>query len=291
MTDPGNTESPPLPLSLTDRAAGALLRLISKRKTVRPDDYEEAYFRNGASEAHTFLRRFAVPVDFRGKRVLDHGCGYGALSFHLAQDEGAAEVIGIDIDRARIDFARRKLSDEYAGLAGTVEFKSPEEVGEDRFDIVVSKDSFQHYNDPAAELAAMKQRLAPGGLIAIGFGPLWKSPYGGAINFMTRLPWAHLLFSERVLMRARMRYRPDEKARTYEETRGGFNKMTLRRFREVVADSGLNVLSFRTNASAGAIGKASRLLARIPGCREYFALNVYTTLTAERPAGGPPPGG
>ena len=90
-----------------------------------------------------------------------------------------------------------------------------------QFDIVVSKDSFQHYNDPASALSQIRQLTAPGGLIAIGFGPLWKSPYGGAIDFMTKLPWAHLIFSEEAIMRERLRYRPEEKAQTYKDVRGG----------------------------------------------------------------------
>ena len=277
--DPGDAGPPSQQLSLPDRFSGLLLRLVSKRTTSRPRDYEETYFRRGASEARTFLQRFGIPIDFRGKRVLDYGCGYGPLAFHLAQVEGAAAVTGVDIDQARIDFARQKLSSEYHDLTGSVDFKLPEEVKDGQFDIVVSKDSFQHYNDPASALSQIRQLTAPGGLIAIGFGPLWKSPYGGAIDFMTKLPWAHLIFSEEAIMRERLRYRPEEKAQTYKDVRGGFNKMTLRQFRQIVAGSGMKVLSFRANASSGVVGDPSRLLAEIPGWREFFTLNVYVVLS------------
>jgi len=57
---------------------------------------------------------------------------------------------------------------------------------------------------------ARVRRLAHGWRIAIGFGPLWKSPYGGHIGYMTRLPWAHLLFSERAIMRERRRFFPND---------------------------------------------------------------------------------
>jgi len=40
-----------------------------------------------------------------------------------------------------------------------------------------------------AGLAAdMTRLLAPGGELVIGFGGLWKSPYGGHVQFMTKLP-------------------------------------------------------------------------------------------------------
>ena len=281
--NPGDAELPSQQLSLPDRLSGLLLRLVSKRTTSRSRDYVETYFRGGAAEARIFLKRFGTPIDFSGKRVLDYGCGYGPLAFHLAQEEGAATVTGVDIDQPRIDFARQKLSSEYPDLAGSVEFKLPEEIMGRQFDIIVSKDSFQHYDDPVSVLSQIKRLTAPGGLIAIGLGPLWKSPYGGAIDFMTRLPWAHLIFSEEVIMRERIRYRPEEKAQTYKDTRGGFNKMTLRRFRRIVADSGMEVLSFRANASSGVVGSASRLLARIPGWREFFTLNVYVVLSVSDP--------
>ncbi len=84
-------------------------------------------------------------------------------------------------------------------------------------------------------------------------------------------------------MRERLRYRPEEKAQAYRDTRGGFNKMTLGRFREIVADSDANVLSFRANASSSVVGSASRLLAGIPGWREFFTLNVYAVLSTPNP--------
>ncbi len=277
------TDTPGQQLNLANRFSGLLLRLVSKRTTARPHDYEEAYFRRGTAEASTFLQRFGSPIDFRDKRVLDYGCGYGPLAFHLAREEGAAAVTGVDIDQARIDFARQTLSREYPDLAGSVEFKLPEEINGHQFDIVVSKDSFQHYADPESLLSQIMQLTVPGGLIAIGFGPLWKSPYGGAINFMTKLPWAHLLFSEEVIMRQRIRYRPEEKAQAYRDIRGGFNKMTLGRFRQIVDGSEVNVLSYRANASSSIAGSASRLLAGVPGWREFFTLNVYAVLSMPNP--------
>jgi len=58
----------------------------------------------------------------------------------------------------------------------------------------------------------MKQYLKQDGLLVIGFSPLWKAPYGGHIRFMTKLPWAHLIFPEEVIMAERRRFRPDEEA-------------------------------------------------------------------------------
>lgn len=58
----------------------------------------------GAGEWHE-LR--AMLPDMRGKRVLDLGCGYGWHCIYAAE-QGAAEVVGIDISERMIAEARRR---------------------------------------------------------------------------------------------------------------------------------------------------------------------------------------
>jgi SAM-dependent methyltransferase len=160
-------------------------------------------------------------------------------------------------------------------------------VSEERFDLVISKDTFEHVDDPQAYVAAMKGYLEPGGEIAIGFGPLWKAPWGGHIDFMTRLPWAHLIFPEEVILAERRRFRPDENPSCFEEIRGGLNRMTLSRFVETMEGSGLVKRYFATNRSEGARSAwrsaflgAMRIGARVPGLREYCTMNVYSVWAA-----------
>jgi hypothetical protein len=59
---------------------------------------------------------------------------------------------------------------------------------------VFSKDSFEHFAEPEAIVERMIEVLQPDGRLVIGFDPLWKGPTVGHIDFMTKLPWAHLLF-------------------------------------------------------------------------------------------------
>ena len=44
-----------------------------------------------------FIERFPEGIDFKGKRIIDLGCGHGALACIAARD-GAEEVLGIDIN-------------------------------------------------------------------------------------------------------------------------------------------------------------------------------------------------
>jgi SAM-dependent methyltransferase len=155
-------------------------------------------------------------------------------------------------------------------------------MGEEKFDIILSKDSFEHIAEPERFIAGLAHRLAKDGVIAIGFGPLWKSPYGGHIKFMTLLPWAHLLFPEWVIMEERRRFRPDEDVKSFSEIRGGLNKMTLKRCMAIMSDRQFECLFFKTNRYVldesrvkWLMGKTCNLLRMIPFCRELFSINLY----------------
>src|ERR671918_2912922 len=98
---------------------------------------------------------------------------------------------------------RRKIETDYPELGGAVELRQitdGSELDGELFDLVLSKNTFEHVADPAAYVDVMRSHVAPGGRVVIGFSPLWKSPLGGHIGFMTKLPWAHLLFPEDVIM-------------------------------------------------------------------------------------------
>ena len=61
----------------------------------------------GAGEWHQFQKLFP---ELTGKRVLDLGCGYGWHSKYAAE-QGASEVLGIDLSKRMIDEARRRNPD------------------------------------------------------------------------------------------------------------------------------------------------------------------------------------
>ena len=97
-----------------------------------------------------------------GKTALDVGCGAGLLAEPLAR-MGAA-VTGIDAAPELIAAAR-----EHSAVAGlAIDYQAlPVETLAGEFDLVTALEVIEHVADPAAFVAALAARLAPGGLLIL----------------------------------------------------------------------------------------------------------------------------
>jgi SAM-dependent methyltransferase len=167
-----------------------------------------------------------------GKVVVDFGCGEGSDAVELAK-KGAKRVIGIDNREDVLETARQKaLSAGVQGTCTCVFATSTNELA----DIVISMDAFEHFADPAEILRIMNALLKPSGEVLVAFGPTWYHPLGG--HLFSVFPWAHLLFSEKALIRWRSTFKTDGATR-FSEVAGGLNQMTVAKFKELVADSPL----------------------------------------------------
>lgn len=262
--------------SRRERLEAHLLRAVSVRRMEQPEDDPAVWDAWREESTRRFFARLPPWLDFEGKRVLDVGSGYGNTCIEAVR-RGAREVLGVEIDADSVAAANAKLSGDVE-LASRCRFLLSDvaALGGEDFDLVLSQDSMEHYGEPERFVEQMLRPLAPGGLFVVGFGPLWKAPLGGHIGFLTKVPWAHLIFSERVIMAERSRYRPEEAARTYDEVRGGLNQMTLARFRKIMEATGFRCLYFETNRGEHPATRAMRLLSRVPALREYLTTNVYS---------------
>jgi len=100
-------------------------------------------------------------------------------------------------------------------------------------DVIVCLDSFEHFERPADILRLMHRLLKPGGSVEVAFGPPWYHPYGG--HLFSVFPYAHLLFSERALVTWRGTLPGKEPKTSFLDA--GLNKMTVRRFEQIVRES------------------------------------------------------
>ncbi len=171
------------------------------------------------------------------KVVIDFGCGEGYDSIEMAE-HGAQRVIGIDIQERFL--ARARALAETRGLSARCRFlQQPDELA----DIIISLDSFEHFDNPLNVLITMRAMLKPGGYVLTAFGPTWYHPLGG--HLFSIFPWAHLVFTERALIRWRADFTNDG-ATCFRECQGGLNRMTIRRFESLVAASPLRFARFET---------------------------------------------
>jgi len=96
-----------------------------------------------------------MPADLRGCRVLDAGCGTGALAVEAAGR--GAEVVAVDLSPTLIALARERVP-QHVG-AGSVEFRVGDMTALDlgEFDHMVAMDSLIHYDlqDGIRMLSAM----------------------------------------------------------------------------------------------------------------------------------------
>lgn len=173
--------------------------------------------------------------EIKGKTVIDFGCGSGAEAVEMAE-RGARNVIGVDIQEKWLAIARENAA--RAGVSDRCVFagRAPEAA-----DIIVAVDSFEHFDDPAEVLRTMALMLKPGGCVVVVFGPTWYHPLGG--HLFSVFPWAHLIFTEKALIRWRSDFKNDGATR-FTEVAGGLNQMTIRRFERVVEQSPLRFAEF-----------------------------------------------
>jgi SAM-dependent methyltransferase len=171
-----------------------------------------------------------------GKKVLDFGCGFGGEAIDLAR-RGIA-VTGLDIRPAVLDRAREAAL--AAGVGDRVRFVTQTR---ERFDVILSLDAFEHFDDPGHILRLMADLLQPDGHVLASFGPTWLHPLGG--HLFSVFPWAHLLFTEEALIRWRAGF-SDDGARRFRECSGGLNQITIGGFRRLVARGPFRFAEFDT---------------------------------------------
>ena len=102
----------------------------------------------------------------RGQRVLDVGCGDGALAGVVVERLNCA-VTGVDTSRLAIDFARREFAERgYLGEFHLIDGYRYDFAAEP-FDAVVCSDVIEHVQEPRTMLDEIRRVLRPGGVLVV----------------------------------------------------------------------------------------------------------------------------
>ena len=132
-------------------------------KTNDYNSFAEAYAAaNETNLVNAYYERpamLALAGDVAGRRILDAGCGSGAL-FAALRDRGAV-VSGFDTSAGMLELARRRLGDG-ADLQ-VADLGSPLPYADDTFDDVVASLVLHYLEDWGPALAELHRVLKPGG--------------------------------------------------------------------------------------------------------------------------------
>lgn len=223
-----------------------------------------------------FWRRFGGIPDLTGKRVLDFGAGTGGMVRRLL-DNGAAEVVGIDISDYAIEFGQEKLKDfgpRARLIAGDIRDL---DIGD--FDVIVSQNTLEHVMPLREVTEAVVARARPGADIYFGFSPLWYSPFGHHGYPQTRLPWHHLFFGDESVLRSMK----SVSGKTYADAfDAGFNKATPDQFEAVFNILPVKIVSLKKNVVSGGwkqrVATVFNPIANLAPLRKYMTVSMYAHL-------------
>ena len=132
------------------------------------EDPVGVYERTG--QMHRSLLESVLPDDWswRGKRVLDFGCGVGRVTRQFAPEADEAEFWGCDLDRPSLDWLEANLSPPFHFFESA---EAPDLPQEDNFfDLVFAYSVYTHFTDNwAGWLLEHHRVLREGGLLFATF--------------------------------------------------------------------------------------------------------------------------
>jgi len=123
-----------------------------------------------------------------GDRVLEIGCGWGALAETAAREFGAT-VTGVTLSREQLAWGRQRLAD--VGLPGELRYQDYRDIDDGPFDAIASIEMFEAVGERywPVYFDTLRERLAPGGsgvLQVITIAEDYFDRYRGSTDFVQR---------------------------------------------------------------------------------------------------------
>ena len=260
------------------------------KNALRNMDDCDAYRRKEISRIVDAVKRYSIPID--RKTILDFGCNDGAISAEYLK-HGAGKVIGIDIDGRAIQRAKALYDDERLTFVQSNVNSIP--LDDQSVDSVISNAVFEHVSQPSAVMKEIHRILTPAGKVLIGTWS-WFHPFAPHLWSVMPVPWAHVFFSERTLLRVCRRvyhsswYTPN--MHDYDKDGKRFpdrythqtiptdylNKFVIKDFEQVFRECGFTC-EIHYVPFGSRYARWTRVLLHVPWIRDFVAGFVWFVLT------------
>ncbi|MCI6719546.1 MAG: class I SAM-dependent methyltransferase [Butyricicoccus sp.] len=246
-------------------------------------------YERGENTIAFYRERYTTEEMFRGKTVLDVGCGAAGKTMYYAS-QGVEKIVGMDIvahykDEAEALARELGFADKFEFVVGDA---AQTGFPENTFDTIIMNDAMEHVDRPDLVLAEVRRVLKPGGRLYVNFPPI-NHPFGAHLSDLIGMPWVHLFFSEDTLIaaykelcktvpdgadRIAFRISKNEQGKEYFSY---INHMTIKRFDSLRANAGMKQVYYREVPLRGFLTP----LAKCPGLKECFVKMVVCVFEKE----------
>jgi ubiquinone/menaquinone biosynthesis C-methylase UbiE len=135
-------------------------------------EWAEGYYKRNAKNIRRVGKRFVQLLNrsgFEGGRILDAGCGFGAVPMEIAKGHNNVEIKAIDLGKPLLELAQ-SLAEE-SGVADRIEFSEGDvqklDFETDSFDVVINTFMLHIVDDPVSMLNEMERVAKPQARIMI----------------------------------------------------------------------------------------------------------------------------
>lgn len=198
-----------------------------------------------------FLKLFEGYDQLAGQEILDLGCGFGGRTVAFQQTiQGhttGLEVAPQILESARCFAQQQGVTDIsfVAGFGENLPFEN------DRFDLILCYDVFEHVQNPHQCLSECWRVLKPGGKFLVVFPPYFHPTGAHLEGYVSHMPYVNLCFPASILIPA-IDEILQERGDTFhpQPLRPGhilysLNGLTIRKFRTMLAQSRFEVISLQ----------------------------------------------
>ena len=248
--------------------------------------YSMWQYNKGIDTIKFYLMHTDCDSMFKDKDVLDIGCGAGGKSLYYLS-LGANSVTGIDVVE-KYEKEAYSLQEEL-GLSGfkfLLEDASKMSFEDNSFDTIVMNDAMEHVAEPEKVLDEVYRVLKPGGKLYVNFPP-YNHPFGAHLSDVIGIPWVHLFFSEKTLIKGykelvkdlpdgndRIMFRISKNSED-EEYFSYINRMSIKKFNKLIKNTKFNKEFYAEIPLRGFL----KPLSKLPFTNDCFVKMVVSVLS------------